>query len=123
VTDQTPKEALADALQPMLPEGWRVLMTERAADSTDGTELTLSQRTVRRARAAGTWEWEVDFQATITVAGTDMDRAETRLDDELLLLVKALDDASILWQSFEKGIYEGGRLGYQATITITAGRE
>jgi hypothetical protein len=125
VPDVPARLELEAALRLLLPGGWRIVADERVLDDSDATTLRLSQRTVERLSIAGTGVHDVGFTATITTAGTDLVRAEARLDDELEAFLWALDSAGILWESATKGLYgeaNAQRLGYQLSIHVSTAR-
>lgn len=116
----TPRAELTAYLRPLIPRRWQLVDSERAVDQ-HGTLLRLQLRTIRRHPQAGTGVHLLDFDATVTVDGQDLEAAEDRLDDELTALVQVLDDAGILWSEWTKKFYDGA-LGYQGTVSISASR-
>lgn len=117
----TPRQSLQQLLVPLLPKEWTVVLSQRTVDQ-HGTVLYLQAAKIRRHPKAGTGVHQIDFNATVTVDGEDLDRAEDRLDDELTTLVQRLDEAQIFWDEWAKALYDGV-LGYQSTITLTAQKE
>lgn len=117
----SPRVELQKLLQPLVPKEWTLILSERTADQ-HGTILRLQAAKIRRHPVGGTGVHLIDFTATVTVDGEDLERAEDQLDDELTELVQALDTAGIGWDEWSKAIYDG-HLGYQSNISLVAQKE
>lgn len=117
-----PRKVLAAALRPLLPTGWKIEPSSRVVDNIPATVVQLRQLSIRRLTVAPVAFHEIDFRVTITAPGELQQGVEDRLDDDVLLLIVALDGAHIKWSECQKVIV-GSRLGYDITLTITGNKE
>lgn len=120
-----PREDTAAAVQPLLPDGWRVLTHLGTDDNSDApVTLRLAQQAIRPLQGFRTPQVEVQFEATLTVPHEDPEAAEDALDDAMLSLAVILSGSTdgakrVRWGEFTKALVDG-RWGYQGPITITA---
>lgn len=119
--DLSAREWLRKYLEPALPKRWQQVWSETASTDVDVTRLRLTQTSVAR-HPTGPGTHLVTFTATVTVPSGDLDRAEAILDDELEVLLYAIDALGITWTEAAKDNY-GGRLGYRFTLTVSTYRK
>lgn len=115
------RKVLRAALLPLLPRNWKIEPSSRSVDNVPATVVQLRQLSIRRLPQAPVGLHEIDFRVTITAPG-ETQGVEDRLDDDVLLLIGALDTAGIKWSECQK-VIAGSRLGYDITLTITAKKE
>ncbi|GAB3118409.1 hypothetical protein [Glaciibacter psychrotolerans] len=114
-----PRKDLAALLKPLLPRTWKIVEHQTTTDVLTVTKVTLKQLRIVRTPAAPQGAHDIEFIVTITSALTDPARAEDELDDQVNMLIHALDRAGIPWSSAAK-VLDGDSLAYDITLTLTS---
>ncbi len=112
-------QLLADAVEGVLPEGWRLVGYEPIADVPDVTSVTLKIRTVTRLPAAPVGAYQVDWILTVTSPYPSRETADPALFDDLLDFLGALDDIGpwLGWVEATKTVGDDlERLAYDITV-------
>lgn len=110
-----------DAIEALVPTGWKFTGYEPLEDMPDVTGLTLKVREVRRLPQAPIGHVSVDWILTITTSYTSRETADPTLFDDLIDFIVALDaepDLSWLaWTSATKTVGDDlERLAYDITL-------
>lgn len=121
--DPTAREWIEAELAPLLPKRWQLVWDEGSADDTGRTRLRLTQQSIERHPGTGTAATHlVTFAATLTVPADDFRKVEAQLDDDMELLLWAIDSIYLPWTKADKGLF-GNRMGYQFTLQTTTYRK
>ena len=114
-------QQMKEALEGLIPTGWKFTAFEPLEDLPDVTGLTMKVRTVQRHPAAPRSQYQVDWVLTITSSATSRKSADPQLFDDLITFLFALDTTPGLtwlgWTEATKAVgddYE--RLAYDITI-------
>lgn len=119
----TPRAALAAILKPLLPEGWKFVLTNRFTDTLSATTVWLKQERITRLPVTPQAAHLIEYTVTIATPLTDFDKAEDRLDDEVNALIHALDVAGIEWTSAEKKLLSEGVLCYDLSVNLISEKD
>lgn len=120
MTDYAPRQALAEALKPNLPESWRIIPYTDKIDVPDTTVLMLRLTALTRyapaPQAGFTGEWEF----ILITPHTDPEGAEDDLDESFITLANLLNASrNLVWTRAEKGtVIDSTALAYSFTVEI-----
>lgn len=114
-------QSMQEALETILPEGWKFTGYEPLEELPDVTGVTMKIRSVTRLPAAPVGVYRVDWVLTITSPHTSRQSADPQLFDDLLMFLAALDGSPDIpglgWIEATKTVgddYE--RLAYDITV-------
>lgn len=121
------RQALVDALTPLLPKGrngWKLIPTQRSYDQLDRVCVVLKQQKITRLPQTPNASHRVDFVITIISPNTDIDKAETDLDEQVDVLLHNLDAIkSVDWTDASKVEVSDKYLGYDVSVYIITTKE
>ncbi len=110
---------LAEALTPLLPSGWVIVPTVRGIDRMTVPHLIINASRIAPGSTSGALL--TTFGITIVEPKTDVDAAESALDDEVAEFLTALLALTWChWESASKQVYEERHLAWTFDLeTIT----
>lgn len=119
---------LKDAITGILPNGWSIKAYEPLAEVPDATTVTLKVRRVSRLPEAPMGAYRVDWILTVTSPSPSRETADPTLFDDLIDLLKAIDNAPDLewlsWTDAKKTVGDDEqRLAYDITIRTQTAKE
>lgn len=119
----TPREALVDALTPLLPDSWKIVDSERGIDVGTNVSVLLKQQRFRRLGVAPLAFHSIDFVVTCVSPHEDFGKAEDQLDDAANELIHALDESGILWTEATKVLFADKYIAYDITLELESKKE
>ncbi|MGO2658425.1 MAG: hypothetical protein ACTH9T_04840 [Mycetocola reblochoni] len=117
------RHQLAAALTPLLPPTWRIVPYERSIDRPSSVVVMLKQSTITRHPSAPDGAHLVEFVVTIISPHEDNAAAEDQLDDGVIELTHALDDAGLGWDTATKVSFADRFMAYDIAVNITTTKE
>lgn len=114
-------EMLADAVEAVIPDTWKLVRFEPLADMPDVTSVTIKIRSVSRMPGAPIGAYQVDWVLTVTSPHTSRESADPTLFDDLIDFLGELDGIGswLGWTEAEKTVGDDlERLAYDITVRM-----
>lgn len=109
---------LAETLRPLLPKGWQIVPYADTVDALSRPVVMLQQKRITPSASAPLGRHSVEFSVILLTPGTNLDRIEDDLDEQVDLLLYALEDLpTLVWTSAERAVFDNAH-GWEISITL-----
>lgn len=120
----TAREQLAAVLAPLLPTDWKLIPYQDSVDTLSDVTVMLKLASVEKHPSAPLGAYLARFTITVVDPSQDPQKAEDRLDDELLALLAALDSLNnSLWSTAEKVLFQDRYLAYDIAMQVVTRKD
>ena len=120
------RKDLAAQLREKLPDDWTVLDVGVALENPLRPVVVIRQQDVKRNAGAPRKYRDKGFVVALVEPGLAVDLVEDALDDDVVLLLDALEDLpmpGLIWTEAERVTFQGRFAGYDVHVTITTEKE
>lgn len=120
------RKALAAALKPALPKGWRVIAHPEVPANPRGPVVVMRSSTVAKHPGAPRLYRTQGLTLGLLVPELDPAKAEDALDDAIDVLIDALEAVAfpgLLWSEATRVKFDDRFHGYDVAVTITTEKE
>jgi hypothetical protein len=126
VSGESVRELLGNHLEPLLPEGWQLLRFQANITTISEKVVILKHNKITKLAEAPQGTLSNEFIVTIVSPLSDMEKAESDLDDAVLELLTALDSsAAVNWTEAQKVKVSEKTpyIGWDITLTVHTQKE
>lgn len=114
---------LAETLAPLLPKGWQIVPYADNLDTLSRPVVMLQQKRITPSTYAPLGRHSVEFSVILLNPSTDIRKAEEDLDEQVDLLLYALEDLpTLVWTNAERAVFDNNH-GWDITLTLDTTRK
>ena len=120
------RQLLADHLQPLIPDGWQLLPYQATITTINTKVVILKHNKITKLPEAPQGTLSNEFIVTVASPKTEMESAESDLDDAVLELLTTLDShVAVNWTEAQKVKLNDKTpyIGWDITLTIHTKKE
>jgi hypothetical protein len=109
---------LSETLAPLLPRGWQIVPYADNVDTLSRPVVMLQQKRITPSANTPMGRHSVEFSVILLSPSTDVRKAEDDLDEQVDLLLYALEDLpTLVWTNAERAVFDGVH-GWDITLTL-----
>jgi len=120
----TIRQTLHDGVAAVIPTGWHLVPAGSPVDELSRTTLTMQQQSIAYAEQAPAGVYATSYTLTLISPFKDEVRAELDLDEDVHVLISALDDVpAIQFDRADRVFWRDTNLAYDVHITVATSKE
>ena len=119
----TARAQLAAAIAPLLPTDWQLIPYQDSLDTLSSVVVMLKLENIEKGPTAPIGSYLTNFTVTIADPSTDPEKAEDRLDGDVISLLAALDAINFtLWRTATKVMFNNNNLAYDIAVSVVTNK-